>query len=982
MKLGESVFLLSSSFLALRRRLVALVIALCITAFLAVLAYTPGYFAVFRFSRELEAVDGPDKDRKIVRAGPLTAELFRDLVISGVIAFDNAALRFTVGISCAAREQGFPSGFAEKALKNRLCDTDLGSTILDEVERWNRNATTVAVRDNRAIGMRCENDEPSEYYLPDGCHPNRWAAGWSAGLNAADEYARTFATVFEGQRPAPEVYGFLARDPVAGFGDWRRFGGASGSTNVVELTTVLEPARRSRDPRTLTVDVAGDVIFAEARRGPGDAPGETPASNQVLCDQFRASEKCIQQIAEPESAHMARGHRLVFKLGDGGRIVVRLVVRPVGAVQGRIATLARATFVDPEEGARIVHNPSRTIRLTEHIVAHCRGLSPNAILVGEEDRDDVVAPGLPNEDAPPVPVCVLEWQKETAPAADAIRDNPGMLLVRTGGPMPQDLSRPVDFPSNGPSDKPRYRVVATEEAIKLGLLPIVGIDDRDSDSLLGQLRRFVPSGTEREFSLTLDPRLQASAFSTLGELMKGSERYAEISASFLSGRSADRRGAIVLLDAGAAGGGADENTGRILAAATWPQVSSGLSQWDLEAMQLFRPVRSPLAARAWSQNDRLYAPGSTFKLVIALAAIDRAARGDETVAKFLGAEAGNRGLNAAEIREVAGDEFGYGYLSSRVEVPRLSGADLRGTHSITTGSGRLCQDVSPKPCAADGRVGMRDMIARSNNLYFSRLALLLDADAVSYRKGGSRVEIGEDPAGQQGRAAPPLAIATMAERLWPAEAASLLPNEEVRRFSRLRATPIQLAETLPDGPRLLRVAENGIGQAAQATPLAMASIAASIGNGSITLPRLTEDDSPGRTMRGAPLFDPLAWADALPLDQARADAMLGTLRAGMADVVQHGTAASAFSGSPDLAIRVSGKTGTAAVSDSKTDGDTVWFVGWIDALKVEGFEERRIAFACMLTHVRIDTAAGGKTCAPLMRMLFETLEGASVASSG
>ena len=55
-------------------------------------------------------------------------------------------------------------------------------------------------------------------------------------------------------------------------------------------------------------------------------------------------------------------------------------------------------------------------------------------------------------------------------------------------------------------------------------------------------------------------------------------------------------------------------------------------------------------------------------------------------------------------------------------------------------------------------------------------------------------------------------------------------------------------------------------------------------------------------------------------------------------------------------------------------GVPVWFIGWLDGLALPGLEGRRIAFACMLTHADPEDAAGGKTCAPFMRMLFERID--------
>jgi cell division protein FtsI/penicillin-binding protein 2 len=536
------------------------------------------------------------------------------------------------------------------------------------------------------------------------------------------------------------------------------------------------------------------------------------------------------------------------------------------------------------------------------------------------------------------------------------------------------LTKSVNVPDRAGLKSATSRIVANDEARQLALLPVVGIDDADTDSLLGQLRRSVPPGGQRDLELTIDARLQRASHDVLKGLMDREPRYAEI-ASFLPARfDRSRRGAFVLIDAGASGPGGtgfDEATGRILATASWPELDPRTSEWDLRSYSQYRPWESPLAARGWSGNDKYNAPGSSFKPIVALSAIDRAARGDNSIADFLGAEPNRRGLDPTALRGFGGPAASllqFGYTSGGLLVPLGPNKTIK----LTTESGSICADLpQPKDCRSEAAAkgppaNLQNMLVRSNNIWFARLALALDMDAVTTTDAhGRRTEITD----RQTPASRPLAISGMVSRLWPREARDILIGEQAGRYSRVSATPLTLDESNPTRPRQASVALNGIGQAAQATPLAMASMFASIATGRVVLPRLSVGTD-SRPMRGAPLFD-AAIVDGASLDQLRAEQMLRTLRGALADVVRVGTAGGRLG---PLTDRVSGKTGTAQVGQNADDPNTVWFVGWIEGLRLPGLESRRVAFACMITHADQDKAAGGKVCAPVMRMLLQQIE--------
>ena len=95
----------------------------------------------------------------------------------------------------------------------------------------------------------------------------------------------------------------------------------------------------------------------------------------------------------------------------------------------------------------------------------------------------------------------------------------------------------------------------------------------------------------------------------------------------------------------------------------------------------------------------------------------------------------------------------------------------------------------------------------------------------------------------------------------------------------------------------------------------------------------------------------------------------------MKAVPEVGTAPRTFS--RPLACRMYGKTGTAEI-DASRSYNTGWFIGWREPI-YEG--ERRLSFACMMTHATGGMRFGGSSCAPVIGTIMEALEERRVAES-
>jgi cell division protein FtsI/penicillin-binding protein 2 len=961
------------------------------------------------FGGEIGTIASPRYDHPVRRAGEVAEQLFQSAVTQRWLVFDAAASSLDLRVDCDALEQGFPQydrrqlaaavtvmkdGADPKLAARQLCKSDPGAAIREEVLTWNRGATVVAVRDDRNLNAACKDGTPAEGYVPENCYESAWQGSFAPSSTDAVIAAASAATIIPG--PPPDEVRSVLRSDAFGFTPWRRFDVAAVTSGKLVLRSLVKP-NGSRGKRRIAVDVIGDL---EASDPPvvvvaGTGRSDGPVSIELFCDRARTSANCQAAAQRRGGQRMPRGVRLTFEFEAARPVEIRIAVKPIIAVPRKVAALEKARFITPDYDWE--YDDDRVIKLTDRVQVRCRWVDPSVIAEDPLDDDDLTM--APAEGAGPVrelDLCGLYWhaapppqpqrpgsqpssaiataaapQAAIAPAVAAFAQ-PGLLSVRLSAPEPLVLTKVFDVPDPTGLRPSVSRVASNDVARQLALVPVVGIDDKDADSLLGQLRGRVPTGGQRDIELTIDARLQRATFELLKGLMGRAAPFAEIDQYLESRFDKQRRGSIVLIDAGASGPGGsgfDKDTGRILAAASWPELDSRTSEEDIRTFAQVRPWESPLAARGWSGNDKYNAPGSALKPIIALAAMDRAARGDNAIADFLGAEPGRPGLAPGALRTFGGPAAAplqFGFTSNALVVPV---GNSNKTFKITTESQTICADMmSAKDCSnATGPVNLRHMLARSNNLWFARLALALDADAVmTTDAAGRRMEI-TDPEAPVSR---PLAIARMVSRLWPPEARDIIVGDRVDRYSRVHATAVQLDEANATKARRQSVALNGIGQAAQATPLAMASMFASIATGRVVLPRLTAGNDP-RAMLGASLFDP-ASLDGVALDQSRAEEMLRTLRTALADVVRVGTAAGRFGALTD---RVFGKTGTAQVGQNADDPITVWFIGWIEGLKLPGFEQRRIAFACMVTHADQINAAGGRVCAPLMRMLFQRIEG-------
>jgi cell division protein FtsI/penicillin-binding protein 2 len=933
------------------------------------------------FPWAIAAVERWNEAHVIQRTGDVSGMLFDRLVEDREIVFDAASGKLDLRIDCDLERAGFgKSGAEHRKLVNRLCDSDPGNAIQNEVKVWNRNLSILAIRDNHRSETPnsddCDNGKSVALIIPEGCFP----AIWELALQA-DDADRTFDARLR-ESPSAEVHGYLARPIRSGFGDWTQFDTAAVGPGDVLLQARF-PAANS--DRTITVDLIGEFKSAQIDGRNADI------GRRLHCHGSLDPDRCRRIVAQDPRVPHAWRLQIPLVRDRVARVVLR--VRPAPVVPLVLSGLGTLE----EDRRPIVRNarfrPDETVRLTTNIALACQVVSPDEFASGNVVR--YVGRRAASGASDTKRFCEPAWN--TSQIGQRARFG-AVQINAAGGEKPLSLTqvqRPVAGTREDAKAEPAdVEVLPTTDTVRLGLLPVIGLGAADRYSLLGQaVRRARPGDKPPELNLTIDPELQSIAYQRLSDVVSRKPGTEALTAGFASGKDADRRAAVVLLDAGLArggdnGGGYDADAGRILAAATWPQLPpKPAHMWDTLASDNYRPTGSALAARAWSQNDKHYQPGSTFKPLIALAAIERAARGETAFLRALGLGRGQNGLLEQEIPTVFGRRYNFSYRSTALEVS--IGDDEQTTHEISNFAGvALCHLVNGTPaCPRDGRIGLRGAITTSNNMFFARLALLVDEDRVMRRTpNGRMVEIKETDAANP---AQPLVIERIAKRLVPAKPFDLAPGF-TERFgsppiagSRTYATPVIIDAGRSDRPRRLSLALAGIGQAVQATPLAMATIMASIAAGKIVRPRITIEATAPRPPTEGNEEQAVAGDDLLdlnakqgteePIRQEAVIELMSGLRGALHNVVVNGTARTAFARSL-LQARVYGKTGTAETGDDEASTNSVWFIGWIDGLGQRRWRGRRIAFACLVTHTERDESAGGRVCAPLIEQILAEYE--------
>jgi cell division protein FtsI/penicillin-binding protein 2 len=887
--------------------------------------------------------------------------------------------------------RGTPTENQRRQLIELLCRSPQGEFIQNEVEAWNLSYELLAIRDNRYVNLptirpvaarrtaglqRDNNPTPTasaaartcmnsnvvaRFFVPPHCYENTWEALYADGI------VRATALTSPNAEPPPRDYAFLAAEGITYPGDWRTFtpfgdtrlrGNAAPSLGLYELTTDI-----ALGSEPVVIQVVGEVF--DIRIGSADWPRRfpvpktapvplTPQKSQaagvnveldLLCHSWVESSDpniCLTGAAREETSAYEVTLTTAARRNEMVRVGLRVLPRLVPA----------------EELTGLNDNEMVTLHRATNIRAECAGPHP------------IAAAATVGGQAPEPGACSLTWLESNS--VEQRGEVNAQVFMRTG-----------DTPLTDPKG------VLTDAAFGAGMAEIVGLGPTTFGSLAQGLVR--APGLGRPVRLTIDPDLQRQAREVLSEYIRCNPHSRRANPGACEEAT---RGTLVVMDADSG-----QTGGEILAAASWPQMSRGLGAWDLSALDAGEPSESPIAGNGWRAHDISSMAGSTFKAVTSLAALQRELdTGDTALSGIL--------LGTMPINELERDlrirraENGWrtGPCDSTTPAPPGTGnavvvLNSQGHVIRCIGNARESQTVGLLPGSIAtyrhfcgdlpaNRFGLCEALAMSSNLYFSGLELYLDSPRLQQRP-------------EPTSALPDLSIARMARRLLPDGLGEDAPPTARRRdfplvrglslrAPRLGVSPFILpAEAArkdsTNGPRQLDLALNGIGQAVTATPVAMATVYASLGSRTIIRPTLVRLDTP-RDQRG----DPLEGQPVLtvpPGRQADYEKLMAQISRGLNGVTAVGTAAChppqhcPFQWSslpPGLRNSIFVKTGTATLSEEgENTVYSAWVVGWVDPPRdIPSGITRRIAIACNVARTR---DFGAAACAPIVGELIRQL---------
>jgi cell division protein FtsI/penicillin-binding protein 2 len=523
----------------------------------------------------------------------------------------------------------------------------------------------------------------------------------------------------------------------------------------------------------------------------------------------------------------------------------------------------------------------------------------------------------------------------------------------------------------------------SQTIVDVGLAPVIGLVDTEGETLSTianrMSRRQTPGSARFSMKTTFDLRMQRIANESLVRMVRDRDARSKPSNADDNAATPERRATIVLMDAG-------ETSGEILAMASTPAVRAGYHIWDVDAMLDGPPNGNPFAGHAWRAADRETMPGSTFKVVTALSAIDRVLRHpDSTLEAIL------KGAPAALAKRtfrVFDEEPGNKGSADVTGVPSYSGVARCGPGDLgcffihnASGEKRFEHKLDSKELMAAcdhtaiGTMGLCEALAISSNLYFVGLARYVDEGVIA-------------PDGAHEQVPPPrLSLESIGERLFPMTAGAtktLFRNAEgypdCEPPGRFCAEAMDLRDNMYKGGWRLRLAQAGFGQGFHATPVGVATIYASLAAGRVIEPTLIAGLAP----------QPRKALIEVPGREQDAAAYLEVLRRGLRAVgrgvgtiqprhMPHMKGQFADGDNPRLYM----KTGTAQVhSKSKfRPGEPVaytgWLAGWLEprAASTDRSIRSRLAFACMVTGGTKDQY-GATLCGSLVDEILCRIESA------
>lgn len=1028
----------SEGFSALARSLFNFVVSkpgIMLLAALAIVFAGAAWGAIGVLNRYFDALDANRKWIDDVRIDPedrMLRVIFERAVEQGLIwaeiAPDGVHVR---AVSCENTRRGLASAGVgprgdiaqqHKQALSLLCTTEHGAQVREEIRQWNDSEYLIAIRDdrNKLIGAgarrkpivcqeapRRASRQPTPKVerrtafatIPRRCLINRW----TISLLAGDRDSRGNPIPLEtlALEPAATEFDFIASDGPRFMSDWAsvtpiaNVGPTREDLKYILRSEIVVPAdglvRIDLVGRPNRVVAGGTNLNIDATPPTATRPASARGRDgievvvRMRCDrQYAPRRDCTRIPSESVPVPLA----YIIELRGRARQTVTVEIEAQlerNLPRALLQSLPDPTPEKPATAGGEEEDPDDESETEGTTKAELGARTPN-LIVGcpQQAQDGATTP------------CEISWRPVPEPEE---------VEPETDGPSKNDGE--PGKPDKAPKVATGYRVVLagdpnrnlveaatgdfTVDAYDRGLGPIVGA----GPTQFGSLTRALRGSADSSVTLTIDPVAQRAVRDVLEDRRK---RCGGSGGGDCVFTHRGVRASVVLIDA------SDDRAGEIRAMVAWPPGEVGSHVWDLAAGGGGAWRSTATSRQAWSVGfDGFSQPGSTFKSVTSLAAIDAALDPENPARTDLGR------LLRGEMNQ--SEQARYLSFRTRVGVPQdQRGRDCRAQPGADPGAANMLfvpkrgggsfaclQNYAESPhsnyfmstsvsrCPAAGgsrgatQMGMCEALIKSSNMFFGGVSLLLDGPKVF--TAGS---------GEHAPAPNALALARMANRIVPPQGDANQYNDLMRGALPRRASllfydprpvtiensrPNPASPTAPKPDRRVLAATAGYGQNVYAAPLVIASIYASIGANRVVRPRLVPLEKLPVNRPRDPLEGARLLANGTPQEQAR---YLAILRAGLHGVVaaRGGSATSYLANAQSLLqngneSRLFGKSGTATITKRY---NTVWFVGWIEGNQNSGIT-KRLAFACQVIQQPVgQKMTGGKVCAPLIRDILLRLD--------
>lgn len=881
-------------------------------------------------------------------------------------------------------------------LMTRLCRTDTGLTVLEEVAAWNRGGRLVGVRDSAEPGGQHSNLAET-WRFKAGPRDDMSLRLTPLGLKEPDALYVDADLQQIRQRLPPLGPWTLARLVAVG-GDVlmeRRLPASSAAGMTLQIIgepraiRLLDEDRRPITEADAALARMTSVVRAKARLRacrqileqslPDDLEGTRFApvtSTYSLADPCPDTRDVLRRAASPPIVSVVHLRRDLFAGPEARRAAfLEITITPRRATAPALTRLGKVRWDKPSlEG--LVPSDATRVHQEASLVLYC-GRS-------EEIRGDISRH------------CTLDWQ--SPPENIASQASPPVTkevaAARAKSAEFEVFTRPASGPDGQKQEGRRIargsgaeagdheRRWSSVEGERLGLTSWLGVSTADLASLGSRaLAASRKSGQPLKLSVSIDASLQEKADALLRARIEQAHNHSE---ALLPQRNVGRqreafedrdirplrRAALVIMSADG------DSAGEILASAVWPRIEPATLGGTERKALLTTATRlesaglgylSPLASRAWSDIDQLVQPGSTFKIASSIALLQAVADGEPGMAELVAGRpsaelAARFGVKTCDRMTASGK-----IKADCVEIgrPVFNVNNLPFDESARNLTHR-CEERTRfhDRNAPVSYLGLRQALQRSSNIWF--------ASMIAGKAGFSAKALAEAP---QHPFATTLARVTSFDTKEVRNAPialiepTLVGDQRVPRTlaERVRADFVHGSILHRRGGDAydISLSRAAYGQQVQASPVAVTALMASVAMGRRVDPTLTlAADRPKPTQ--VPLIERVS--------EDEATLLLNELRCGMRAVVEpNGTAAGLVM--PALIPTMYAKTGTAQVAG--TGLNTVWFAGY------QGAELRdasaapakgRLAFACMITHAG-NAAGGASVCAPLISRLLAEIRG-------